>query len=112
MVDNFNCDRTMRKKPGFSHTPSEYCLWWNVSRLPIGLLDELLVFTAGEEAHASLLVDSSSYTYNRYEWKENAKGGRWERITVKHNALLALSGCIVASIVTDGDYSRILKKLT
>ena len=78
----------------------------------MGLLDELLVFTAGKEAHESPLVDSSSYTYNRYELKENAKGGRWGRLTVKHNALLTLNGCIAASTVTDGDYSRILKKLT
>ena len=54
-------------KLSFSHTPSESCLWWNVSRLPIGLLDELLVFAAGKETHESLLVDSSFYTYNRYE---------------------------------------------
>ena len=74
-----------------------------MSRLPIGLLDELLVFAAGKDAQEALLVDSSFYTYNRYEWKENAKGGRWERLTVKHHALLALNGCIVTSIVTDGD---------
>ena len=114
MVDNFNCDRAMRKRLGFSHTPSESCLWRNVSRLPIGLLDELLVFAAGKEARESLLADSSSCTYNRYVWRENANGGRWERLTVKHHALLALNGCIVVSIVTDGDCddSRILKKLT
>ena len=54
MVDNFNSDRTMRKKLGFSHIPSESCLWWNVSRLPMGIPDELLMFTAGKEAQESL----------------------------------------------------------
>ena len=95
-------------------THPKSCLWWNVSRLPIGLLDELLVFTAGKEAHESLLADSSSYTYNRYVWKENVKGGRWERLTVKHHDLLDLNCCIVASAVTDSDCadSQILKKLT
>ena len=102
------------KKPGFSHTPPKSCLWWNVSRLPIGLLGELRVFAAGKEDQESLLVDSSSYTYNRYVWKENVKCGRWERLTVKHHALLTLNGCIVALAVTDGDCddSRILKNLT
>ena len=95
-------------------THPKSCLWWNVSRLPVGLLDKLQVFTAGKRAHETLLVDSSSYTYNRYVWKENAKGGRWERLTVKHHAMLTLNGCIVASVVTDGDCddSPILKKLT
>ena len=114
MVDVFNYYKIIRKKLGFSHTPSKSCLWPNVSKLPIGLLDKLLVFTAGKEAQETLLVDSSSYTYNRYVWKESAKGGRWERLTVKHHTLITLSGCIVASIVTDGncDDSPILKKLT
>ena len=85
-----------------------------MSRLPIGILDELLVFAAGKEAQKTLLSDSPSYTYDRYERKENAKGGQWERLTVKHHALLTLNDCIVASAVTDSDCyaSPILKKLT
>ena len=103
MVDDLNHDKRMRKKLGFSHTPSKSCLWWNVKRLPMSLLGELLIHTAGKAAKETLLVDSSSYTYNRYVWKENNKGGRWERLTLKHHVLLALNGCVVASAVTDGD---------
>ena len=51
----------------------------------------------------TLRVDSSSYTYNRYVWKENSKGGRWERLTLKHRVPLTLNGCVVASAVTNGD---------
>ena len=113
MVDNFNCDRAMRKTGLFAHALGVLSVveCEQVTNGPSGR-------TAGvycrQGAHASLLADSSSYTYNRYVWKENAKGGRWERLTVKHHALITLNGCIVASTVTDGDCddSRILKNLT
>ena len=114
MVDDLNCNKIMRKKLGFSHTPSRSCIWWNVKNLPIGLLDELLVQTAGKAAQEMLLADSTSYTYNRYVWKENAKGGQFEHLTLKHHVLLALNGCPVASAVTDGDRddSQMLMRLT
>ena len=114
MVDELNYNKTMRKKLGFSHTPSKSCIWWNVKKLPIDLLDELLVQTAGKAAHESLLADSSSYTCNRYVWKENAKGSRFEHLKIKHHILLALNGCVVASVVTDGnrDDSPMLTRLT
>ena len=101
MVDDLNYDRPMRKRLGFSHTPSKSCLWWNV-KFSISLLNGLLVLTTGKAAYETLLSDSSSYTYNLYVWKENAKGW-WERITLKHHVLLALNGCVVASAATDGD---------
>ena len=85
-----------------------------MKKIPIDLLDELLVQTSGKAAQETLLADSSSYTYNRYVWKENAKGGRFEHLTLKHHVLLALNGCVVASVVTDGerDGSQMLTRLT
>ena len=114
IVDGFNYNKTMRKKLGFLHTPSKSCIWWNVKKIPIEILDDLLVLTAGKADQESLLADSSSYAYNRYVWKENAKGGRFEHLTLKHHILLALNGCVVASVVTDGerDDSQMLTRLT
>ena len=114
MVDDLNHDKTMRKKLGFSHAPSKSCLWWNVKKLLICILGELLIHTAGKVSQRTLLADSSSYTYNRYVWKENSKGGRCKRLTLKHHVLLALNGCVVAPAVTDCDYddSPMLMRLT
>ena len=67
---------------------------------PIGLLDELVAFTAGAAAGATLVADSSPYTYDRHEQDSN---GRWVRRTVKHHVLLTVDGCVAASAVTDGD---------
>ena len=49
------------------------------------------------------MADSSSYTHNRYEQVETSKGGRWKRRTVKRHVLLAMDGCVAASVVTGGD---------
>lgn len=32
MVEDLNNDKSMRKKLGFSHTPSKSCIWWNVKK--------------------------------------------------------------------------------
>ena len=114
MVDELNCNKLLRKRLGFKRTPPKSTMWWHVYRLPIGLLDELVAFTAGTAAMATLVADSSSYTYDRYGWVETAKGGRRERLTVKHHVLLAMDGCVAASAVTDGDRddSPILLKMT
>ena len=89
-------------------------MWWNVYRLPIGLLEELVAFTAGTAAKATLVANSSSYTYDRYVRVETAKGNRWERRTIKHHVLLTMDGCVAASVVADGDRddSPMLLKLT
>ena len=89
MVDHLNYDRMMRKKIGFSHTPSKSYLWGNVKNLPIELLSMLLVHTSGKAAQGTLMADSSSYTYNRYVWKETSKGGRWERLTIFSRSAVA-----------------------
>ncbi len=114
MVEELDWNNMQRRRLGFSHTPSKSCLWWNRNRLPTNLLDELLAFTAGDGASGTLLADSSSYTYNRYEWKAAAKGGKWVHSTTKHHVLLTLDGCVVSSAVTDGsrDDSPMLLKLT
>ena len=64
MIDDLNYDKLMCKKLGFLYTPTKSCLWWNVKKLPIGLLDELLIHTSGKAVQRTLLADSSSYTYN------------------------------------------------
>ena len=100
MVDGPNCNKLLRKRLGFRRTPPKSTMWWNVYRLPIGLPDELVAFTAGEAARGTLLADSSSYTYDRYGQDSN---GRWVRRTARHHVLLTLDGCVAASAVTDGD---------
>ena len=89
-------------------------MWWNVHRLPIGLLDELAAFTTGTAAKTTLVTGSFSYTYGRYVRVETAKGDRWKRRTIKRHVLLAMDGCVAASAVTDGDRddSPMLLKLT
>ena len=114
MVEELDWNKMQRRRLGFSRTPSKSCLWWNRNQLPTNLLDELLAFTAGAGASGTLLADSSSYTYNRYEWRETAKGAGWVRSTIKHHVLLTLDGCVASSAVTDGsrDDSPMLLKLT
>ena len=82
--------------------PSKFCLWGNVKKLPIELLSMLLGHISGKAAREILMAYSSSYTDNRYVWKENSKGGRWELVKIKYPVLLTLSGCVVASVVTAG----------
>lgn len=79
-----------------------------------GLLDELITFTAGTATKVTLMADSSSYMYDKYEWMETSKGGRWKRRTVKHHVLLTLNGCVAASAVTNGDRNdcSMLSRLT
>ena len=70
MVDELNCNRTLRKKLYIKSTPPRFTMWWNVHWLSLGLLDEPVAFTAGTAAGATLVADSSSYTYGRYAWVE------------------------------------------
>ena len=49
MVDDLNYDKRMCKRLGLSHT-SKSCIWWNVKKLPICLLGELRIHTAGKAA--------------------------------------------------------------
>ena len=103
MVDEFNCNKLLRKRLGFRRTPPRSTMWWHAYRLQIGLLDDIVVFTAGAAVRRTLMANSSSYTYDRYEQDSN---GRWVRRTVKHRILLTMDGCVAASAVTDGDWDR------
>ncbi len=104
-------------------------------RLPMEMLDDLILFTAGDDAHGCFSVDSSHHRFNRYllvdrpgdgrmanqrrrtrmtEAERKATRGktvgappgkRWASDTCKHHVLTSPNDKVLASVVTDGDAS-------
>lgn len=100
MVNEINCNKSLCKKLGFKRTPPKSTMWWNVYQITLRLLVELIAFTTGMAARATLVADLCSYTYDRYEQDSN---DQWARRIIKHHVLLTMDGCVAASAVTDGD---------
>ena len=99
------------------------------------MLDELILFTAGDDACGSFSADSSRHRFNRYrlvdhlgdERRVNRRrrtdmteaegkatrgkatgspsGKRWVRDTCRHHEMALPNGRVSASVVTDGDAS-------
>ena len=97
--------------------------------------DDLILFTAGDDAYGSFSVDSSHHRFNRYrlvdhpgdERRANQRGRtrmteagkkatrgktagapsgkRWVNDTCKHHVLTSPNGKVLASVVTGGDAS-------
>ena len=88
---------------GLDWYPSKSWLHKWLGRLPLDVLDKLILLTAGKDAFGTLSVDSSHHRFNRYVLTENAKHGKvWAHDTVKHHALISPNGKVVASVVTKG----------
>ena len=107
-----------RKAAGLKHVPSKSWLQKWLKRLPMDLLDGLILFTAGKAAYVYISVDSTHHRFNRYVLVEvsstkaskNGKragknaapeGKKWIADTCKHHALITPDGVVLASIVTD-----------
>ena len=112
-----------RKAAGLRHVPSKSWLHKWLGRMPMDMLDGLVLFTAGKAAYGYFSVDSTHHRFNRYalvddprkEKRANAKKGRraekddapkekkWVADTCKHHALISPDGMILASMVADGN---------
>ena len=113
MVEELDWNKMQRRGWAF-HAPRQIVPVVEQKPLPTNLLDSCWRSRPAPAHRGTLLADSSSYTYNRIQWRETAKGGRWVRSTIKHHVLLTLDGCVASSAVTDGsrDDSPMLLKLT
>ena len=133
MIDELYYRRGALKVVGLTWVPSKSWLHKWMHRLPLEMLDALILFTAGEDAYGSFSVDSSHHRFNRYRLVDNAgderranrrkrtgmteaerkatggktsgapPGKRWVSNTCKHHALISPNGKVLASAVTDGD---------
>ena len=107
-----------RRAAGLKRVPSKSWLQKWPKRLPMDLLDGLILFTAGKAAYVYISVDSTHHRFNRYVSVEvsstkanrNGKkagkdatpeGKKWIADTCKHHALITPNGIVLASIVTD-----------
>ena len=135
MIDELYLSRGARKVAGLDWVPSKSWLHKWMHRLPMEMPDDLILFTAGEDAYGSFSVDSSHHRFNRYrlvdhpgdERRANQRrrtdmteaerkatrgktagapsGKRWVRNTCKHHEMASPNGKVLASVVTDGDTS-------
>ena len=121
MITELYYRKGARKAAGLKHVPSYMHKW--LQRLPMDLLDGLILFIAGEAAYGSFSVDSTHHQFNRYvlvedsgkekkankngqnAGKNDTKGKKWVADTCKHHALISPDGKVLASIVTDGKTS-------
>ena len=108
-----------RKAAGLKHVPSKSWLHKWLKRLPMDMLDGLILFTAGKAAYGTFSVDSTHHRFNRYALidsprKANKKGQKtgkddapegkiWVADTCKHHTLISPDGMVLASIVTNKD---------
>ena len=91
---------------GLDWYPSKSWLHKWLGRPYPGMLDELILFTAGEDAFGTLSVDSTHHQFNRYVLVNDARRGeKWVHDTVKHHAPISPGGKVVSSVVTDGKAS-------
>lgn len=110
-----------RKAAGLKHVPSKSWLHKWLRRLPMDMLDGLILFTAGRAAYGSFSVDSTHHRFNRHvlvddpngerranmknkgrrDGKNDAAKKRWVADTCKHHALVSPDGMVLASMVID-----------
>ena len=91
------------RKLDMDHVPSKLWLYKWMKRIPLDLLDSLLL-TTGSGSCQTLSVDSTQYAFNRYVEVEDVRRGRHHgKNTVKQHALITEDLRIVAVIVTDGN---------
>ena len=133
MICELHFSRGARRVAGLRRVPSKSWLHKWMRRLPLGMLDGMILFTAGDDIHGSFSVDSSHHRFNRYRLADNPgderrvnrrkradmteaerkaargktagapSGKRWVNDTCKHHALTSPNGKVISSVVTDGD---------
>ena len=133
MIDGLHPNRGARKVARLDWVPSKSWLHKWMHRLPMEMLDDLILFTAGEDAYGSFSVDSSHHRFSRYrlvdhpgdERRANQRrrtdmteaerkatrgktagapsGKKWVGDTRKHHEMASPNGKVLASVVTDGD---------
>lgn len=104
MVEECEARPGLCKKLDLDHVPSKSWLHKWMKRIPIGLLDSLLLFTAGRGSVRTLSIDSTQYTFNRYVEVTDARRGKiYRKATVKHHMLMTDDLKIVSVVVTDGN---------
>ncbi len=135
MITELHFSRGSRKVAGLKWTPCKSWLHKWMHRIPLEMLDAIILFTAKDDAYSSFSVDSSHHRFNRYRLVDNSgderranhqkrtdmteaerkatrgktagapSGKRWVSNTCKHHALISPNGKVLASVVTDGDTS-------
>ena len=124
--------RGARKVAGLAWAPRKSWLHKWMHRIPMEVLDDLVLFTAGDDAYGDYSVDSSHHRFNRYRLVDNTgderranrkranmtgaekkatrgktsgapPGKRWVADTCKHHVLTSPDGKVISSVVTDGD---------
>ena len=104
MVEECEARPGLCRKLDMDHVPSKSWLHKWMKRIPLDLLDSLLLLTAGSGSRRTLSVDSTQYTFNRYVEVEDARRGKYyKKSTIKQHALITEDLRIVAVIVTDGN---------
>ena len=103
MIAELYFRRGSRKAAGLKRVPSKSWLPKWPKRVPMDLLDGLILFTAGKAAYGPFSVDSTHHRFNRYVLVEDAKGDKRAADTRKHRVPAALDGKVLASMVTDGN---------
>ena len=135
MIDELHFRRGALKVVCLKQARSKSWLHKWMRRLPMEMLDDLILFTAGDDACGSFSVDSTHHRFNRYRLVDNSgderranqrrrthmteaerkatrgktvgapPGKRWVSDTCKHHVLTSPNGKVLASVVTDGDTS-------
>ena len=135
MIDELHFRRGALKVACLKQARSKSWLHKWMLRLPMEMLDDLILFTAGDDAYGSFSVDSTHHRFNRYRLVEHPgderranqrrrthmteaerkatrgktagapSGKRWVNDTCKHHVLTSPNGKVLASVVTDGDAS-------
>ena len=103
MIAELYFRRGSRKATGLKHVPSKSWPHKWLERVPMGLLDGLILFAAGKAAYGSFPADSTHHRFNRYALADHARGKRWVADTCKHHVQVSPDGKVLASMVTDGN---------
>ena len=74
MIAELYFRRGSRKAAGLKRVPSKSWLPKWPKRVPMDLLDGLILFTAGKAAYGSFSVDSTHHRFNRYALVDRARG--------------------------------------
>lgn len=135
IIAELHFSRGSRKVAYLKWAPTESWLHKWVHRLPLEMLDAIILFIAEDDAYGSFSVDSFHHRFNRYQLVDNssderranqrkrtdmteaerktARGKtagapprkRWGSNTCKHHARTSPNSKVLALVVTNGDTS-------
>lgn len=103
MVEECEARPGLCRKLSLDHVSSKSWLHKWMKRIPLDLLDSLLLLTAGSGSRRTLSVDSTQYTFNRYVEVEDVRRDRHHRKNAIKQHVLITEYLRIVVVVTDGN---------